>query len=271
MKKNKIITGIVIFASLLCAISILAIVNSRANNPEIMKTHLSQKYGIDKNEIKVLEYIPQHLDTDFGFFGLDATNTMNYVNRKWRCEYKNREFIVEYYNLKYMDDYQLEDIFNWCTEYLQENYDEEIVGVEVYSDIIYHSPTYDFDYELPWGSNKVFNKNDAKDLLNILSNIKSIIHQKSITVFYETEDLYKYADVDSRGLFCLEKDRYYEFRTEKEMKLLYYGDCNIVVTTSPKFIRSDIGIGYYYSSAKQTNISIKDNKNYVFKPKSDSL
>ena len=262
MKKNKIITGIVIFASLLCAISILAIVNSRANNPEIMKTHLSQKYGIDKNEIKVLEYIPQHLDTDFGFFGLDATNTMNYVNRKWRCEYKDREFIVEYYNLKYMDDYQLEDIFNWCTEYLQENYDKEIVGVEVYSDIIYHSPTYDFDYKLPWDTNKVFTKNDAKTIIETICKINNRHNYNSLNVFYERDNLNHYAKFDSLGWNRTENNNYFSFKSKKEKLLSKYGICNIIIIANVQFNKQDIGI--IFVGNQQPIVSITDDK-YVFK------
>ena len=245
----------------------LIVINLCTNSEGLMKAHISHKYGIDENKITVLEYKPSHFDTDFGFLGLDASNTINYINRKWQCEYEGRQFVVEYFNLKYMDDYQLEDIFNWCTEYLQENYDKDIVGVKVYSDIIYHSPKYDFDYALPWGPNKVFNKNDAKAILGTMSKINFQQGDAGLSVFYEAKDLDFYAKFDSLGWNRTENENYYSFKSKKEKLLSHYGKCNIIVIDNVKFSRSDIGIVFTHN--RQPIISTTDNK-YVFNKHEES-
>ena len=263
MKKKKKQAFIMLLCLFVCILFALLYINSVIGNSGPQK-YLSKKYNIDINDINIIEYQKNHFESDIGFLFLDASNKVWYVNRKWICEYNGRTFTAEYYLFRFMDDYQLEDIFKWCTEYLQKNYDKKIVGVEVYSDIIYHSPRYNFDYKLPWNSSKVFTENDSEKILETLSNIPNNFQDKSLTVFYKTDDLYKYANADSRGLLCLEKESYFEFRTSKEAILSNYGICNIVITYNPIFDRDVIGADTPYIETHQINISITDDTDYVF-------
>lgn len=57
-------------------------------------------------------------------------------------EYKGRRFIACRNKGAIYDDYQLDDIEKWCTEWLQENVDNRITGVILDTrDILYYSST----------------------------------------------------------------------------------------------------------------------------------
>ena len=131
MRKKKIFLAIGIVLAVL-----IAIIGCYKIYPSVeLKSVLCEKYGWEKDEIKVLKHKNAHYEHDFGFFGLDGASPPIWrINEKWVCEYNDREFNVEYTENHFADDYQLEDIFNWCTEWLQENVDPEIEGVEIFSD-----------------------------------------------------------------------------------------------------------------------------------------
>lgn len=168
------------------------------------KLFLANKYDWKITDIKTEEYHRDRIVSDLGFLGLDASNTITHYNKSWVFEYGGRRFDVERVNNYYADDYQLEDIFEWCTEYLQVNVDEHISGIEICSDIIYHkySKTYSFynhssgnhyeyNYELPWNSQYVFSKGDSKKIIN------EIARNQRLIIFYYVDDLAKYGTLDS--------------------------------------------------------------------------
>ena len=218
MKKNKAL----IIALIIAAVIAGYVVIGGAVSTLGAKVYLADKYNWKITDIKTVEYHPDKIETDFGFMGLDATNTVSYINKKWVFEYGGRKFNAEHYNFHYADDYQLEDIFNWCTEYLQENYDSEIAGVEVYSDIIYHSSQYDFDYELPWNHKKVFTKDDAKELLEVQSKINKM------PIFYLTKDLDYYGIKNNNVNFYTPNDNYTRFKNIKQ-KLLPFNSVIVLI------------------------------------------
>ena len=158
------------------------------------KVYLANKYSWNIKDIETLDFCGPDLTYSFD---LEGGSGWYFFNPTFEFEYKGKKFYTEYMQFAYdefrpeekphfADDYQLEDIFNWCTEYLQENVDKDIAGVEVSSEIIYHSTQYEYNYELPWDNNREFTKNDAEKLLEYQSDFGGL------TVFYMTNDLNKY-------------------------------------------------------------------------------
>lgn len=152
-----------------------------------MTNYLVSKYGWNSKDINIISHDKGRHTLDLDPF----TGGWKYHYPVWVVEYQGREFNVEYAKFRFMDDYQLEDVFKWCTEYLQKNVDERISGVEMYSDIIYHSPSLSFEYELPWDTKKVFSKDDAFEILELI-----IATDGEIGVFLETDDLEKYGQLN---------------------------------------------------------------------------
>lgn len=108
------------------------------------KLYLSKKYDTVYSSIQIEKYHPSKLISDFSFkniFDIDSSPSSNYFcTEKWDCIIDNREFKTEYYMFHFVDDYQLEDIFNWGTEFLQEHVDKNIVGLDIGDGTIYKSP-----------------------------------------------------------------------------------------------------------------------------------
>ena len=126
-KKNKkwIIIVILILLSVLCACMILNLssyhfVKARAVN------YLCDKYDADKDEFELVDYLHSgfHEEPDG-----EWVDFINWHDFSFEFKYKNKSFFVNRYNGKFYDDYQIEDIEKWCTEWLKENVDEHIDSV----------------------------------------------------------------------------------------------------------------------------------------------
>lgn len=228
-KKKKIL---IVVLSVVIAIVLFNVLSS---SEFVMKRHIANKYDISAKDIEVVDYEKNHFESDLGFLGLDASGDIWYVNRKWTCQTEDRTFTVEYYKYNYYDDYQLKDIFNYCTEYLKENVDPEIVGVEIYSDIIYHSPTLTgFDYSLPWNEKKIFEQKDAEELLRIQESVSGLL------LFYKTNDISKYVQVNTttdkdKDVLTLDKE-------EKRRNAKYIKSFDIVFTETTDFNHYDTSL-----------------------------
>ncbi len=251
MIKNK--HAFVAMLSLFILIGIFVGVNVSGNSHsnKQLSSALCEKYGWESEDIKVLKHKKAHYEHDFGFFGLDAMNPPIWrINEKWVCEYKGREFNVEYTDRQFADDYQLEDIFKWCTEWLQKNVDPEIVGVEIFSDVIYHSS----ENRLPscnLGDTKtVFTKNDAEEILKAQKEVFSYY-----AIFYKVDDINDYGTIKHSELHGFGNQNYISFRIRKESKLnkkTVTQGSNVVIIQNIQFSRTPNTIEYtsyqnYYS------------------------
>ena len=175
---------------------------SRANYAA--KRWLSNKYDWSMSDIKIIDYQKDYFSSDIGFFFLDAPNTVTYHNKQWICQYNERQFNLEKYGNTYADDYQLEDIFNWCTDFLKQNVNKNISGVEISGDIFFNgytyvislpdlrfNKTYKNDYKLLWDSNKVFTESDSELIINTLSE------KDKLAIFYTVDNLSEYIDISN--------------------------------------------------------------------------
>ena len=242
MNKKKRIMTIVITVIAVCVVGLCAY---KAYPSVAIKPALADKYGWNKSDIKILKHKNAHYEHDFGFFGLDAMDPPIWrINEKWVCEYKGREFNVEYTDRQFADDYQLEDIFKWCTEWLQENVDPEIVGVEVCSDIIYHSSENSFDYDLPWNTKNVFSKDDAQALILEQSKREN---KDGICIFYQTDDLFLFFKETIKKRRIIYGNAKYDAYCERKQKTLssfsYMQGAVIALVDEHTFSRNSNPIG----------------------------
>ena len=94
----------------------------------------------------------------------------------------------------FVDDYQLEDIFNWGTEFLQEHVDKNIVGLDIGDGTIYKSP------DLYKGSlTSTIKSNSQKRNLWTKDNIEDLFsaiyqEEKCITIYYKVDDICEYGE-----------------------------------------------------------------------------
>lgn len=133
MKRNKKV--IIPVAVVLCVLALLGaykLVDSVCYPYVEMRAqhYLCKKYNAEPSEIELVDYRQAHIYwDDYQIFIL----TPKWLDFSFEYEYNDRTVIVNRFEGKFYDDYQLEDIEKWCTEWLQENVDEMIVGIEIES------------------------------------------------------------------------------------------------------------------------------------------
>lgn len=103
---------------------------------QIPKSYLSEKYNLERNEIKSVYFVPPYFRNESNH----SSNIFDFekVNPKWKIKYKDDTFYVNYIDGKYYDDFQLTQIYNWSVEYLQKNIDSHISKIEIHSECIYY-------------------------------------------------------------------------------------------------------------------------------------
>lgn len=92
--------------------------------------YICKKYDIDKSELELVDY--RHS----GIYWSDKN--IFYITPVWAdfaFEYKHNDlkFNINRINGRFYDDYQLEEIEQFCTDWLKNNIDERIVGMELSS------------------------------------------------------------------------------------------------------------------------------------------
>lgn len=201
LKKNyaiglSIIFGLIVL--LLCCFTLKTLINNNKSNDA--KRYIANKYNIETDLISEVSYTKKHLEPDFVLF---ENFNIWVVPSRWKFNYGEREFNVEYINDHFVDDYQLEDLEIWCTEYLQDNVDSNISGIELYSDMIFHDNTYDMfskrsryytvrsSKSLSYSDNKLWKQEDISEFLNYQFD-----NYKYLGVFYKTDNISKYSTTD---------------------------------------------------------------------------
>ena len=120
--------------------------------------YLQDKYEMTEEQLDILDY-------ETGRYHLVSTDwifepfKIEWHNYKWQFEYNGREFFVNRINGRYYDDYQLDDIQLWATDWLSKNVDENIIGIRFDSEIL-------FNYQMHYSNKMLFTKDNAIDLFN---------------------------------------------------------------------------------------------------------
>ncbi len=208
-KKHKVIIAAIF--SLILVLLIIAVIIFLFPGFYV-KYALADKYGWKASDIEVIEHHFPNTDIHFDV----EYSSVDHYTEKWICKYKGREFNVEHFDSKYWDDYQLEDVFVWCTEYLQENIDSEIVGLDLNREIIYknneQTDYFDYvtDYYIPWDNKYVLKKSDSKTLLELQKNLYKL------HIYYKVSNLDEFRDVgDKESDHYLPNENYHLFCKNK--------------------------------------------------------
>lgn len=118
-KKKLLIVFLVLIIGLLACLSVPAVRTLQA------KYYLSQKYDAKMSEFKVEDYEGGHytyVDALFIF------NDYYWIDFSYEFSYNGRNFVVRKNDNGWYNDYQLEDLEKWSTEWLQANADSNIKG-----------------------------------------------------------------------------------------------------------------------------------------------
>lgn len=162
-KKDCVVKKIVVAVILLffiTAVCLFVYSNITINNR--MLYYLSEKYSVDKSQITIMEHDKAKLNFEYDFM---ESTYINYTHHKWICEIENREFEVKFFKFHFVDDYQLEDLEKWCTNYYKENINPNIVGTVIYGNTVFHDPDIRYNNNLPYSDNRLWEEKDIKDFI----------------------------------------------------------------------------------------------------------
>lgn len=118
------------------------------------KIYLSLKYKESPTKFELVDHNQSYVRSEeYEVFFMKP----KWVDFSFEYKYNDRLFFVNRDKGRFYDDYQLEDIENWCTEWLKENVDERIIGIDLDSD---HIRKYQKEF-----NNRKLNENITKDFL----------------------------------------------------------------------------------------------------------
>lgn len=129
-KADKIIVSL--FVIIVAGFCILKVANvfSYTYVKTKAQIYLSQKYDAKISDFEIVDYRKAGIYwDDYNIFWL----TPEWVDFCFEFEYNDKNIMVNRIDGKFYDDYQLDDIEVWCTEWLQDNVDERITGVHLES------------------------------------------------------------------------------------------------------------------------------------------
>lgn len=158
MKNNKLrIIVILICVVILTIVSGFIFVNYQKQRPV---EYLTEKYSANVDDFEFVDFKIRHF-----FIDMDRIKG-GWQRSKWHYKYNDVIFTIEYDDEKkvYVDDYQLEEVFEWSVEYLQKNIDERIVGVDLDSSYFYYDPLFE-TVSKKNDENKIIRKEDIPNFL----------------------------------------------------------------------------------------------------------
>ncbi|MDD6603567.1 MAG: hypothetical protein PUE73_04455 [Eubacteriales bacterium] len=195
-KKKKAITIILIVSILIVGFIFGGYFVTKTVMTKGAFEYLQDKYEMTEEQLDILDY-------ETGRYHLVSTDwifepfKIEWHNYKWQFEYNGREFFVNRINGRYYDDYQLDDIQLWATEWLSKNVDEKIVG-------IHFDSTHLLNYQLNYGNQSVITKQDAIEFFN------------NACIYDDYKD--SFVDFDA-GIF-VEESYYYSLSNEEKDNIL---------------------------------------------------
>lgn len=118
------------------------------------KIYLSLKYKESPTKFELVDHNQSHVRSkEYAVFFTQPV----WIDFSFEYKYNDRLFFVNRDKGRFYDDYQLEDIENWSTEWLQKNIDKRIVGIPLDSyELIRFQKSY---------KNNVLTKNEIKTFL----------------------------------------------------------------------------------------------------------
>ena len=185
-KRSK--KAFIISFSLLVAVLIIFIVFRALMVSTLPKLYLTNKYDdMNYEQIEPVSYNPNKIDKNLFF--LEEVYIRIYP-QQWRFKYNDKEFNVEFGKMHFADDYQLEELEALCTEYLQENVDDNIQGVIIYSDTIYSSHAlFEEDstdkYKITYDDNILWTSENIEEYINAYINRNYQTNYCPVYIYYD--------------------------------------------------------------------------------------
>ena len=184
MKKRKINVEIMIIVALVALLAGYKLLDATSYRfVEAKAVHyLCQKYDAQPEDFELVDYNQSHIYWEEFFVFLEKPV---WIDFSFEFEYNDRKFIVNRFEGKFYDDYQLDDIEKWCTEWLQNNVDERIIGLEIDSRNIafYQKNANKSNYY-------ILTEEDAEEFLNNYSlNYRK---KYAIFIYYHDENIDKF-------------------------------------------------------------------------------
>ena len=169
------------------------------------KEYLSEKYNVPKSEFTAVFLSPKKHEKETALF--------------WdECEYDYwvpTQWTIEYYDGYYVDDYQLDDLWKWCVDYLQKNIDPNIDGIQLYETDLYYSIKNDYGSRIH-SEKQYYSKVWTED------DVELFLRQKAgVPVYYKVNKINEYTYEVPTGYRM--NDKYYllaDGLTEKASTLL---------------------------------------------------
>lgn len=132
--------------------------------------YLTEKYDFDKKDLKCVEYHPKHYYLDFDNW------CSGWTDNTWEYEYQGTVFLVKKIDGVYYDDYQFDEYYNWCLDYLKTNVDENISALYINSKYFLQS-------------SKKLNENNFKSVLNFDNHIYINVTLSDFEKYKNNEEL----------------------------------------------------------------------------------
>ena len=150
------------------------------------KIYLSLKYKESPTKFELVDHNQSYMRSEeYEVFFMKP----KWVDFSFEYKYNDRLFFVNRDKGRFYDDYQLEDIENWCTEWLKENVDERIIGIDLDSDHIRK-------YQKVFNNKKLY-KNITKDFLYYY--FSGYLDEYYMANFYD-ESIIHESDIESEKL-----------------------------------------------------------------------
>ena len=124
--------------------------------------YLCQKYDEDASAFEVLDY------QQSGYARRDTGQIIGervWINFSFEVKYKEKSFFVKKYKGKYYDDYQLEDIEKWGTDWLKNNVDKRFTGFDFSSDDIIQ-----YQKAQRKRNKYIIKQSDAEEIISFIAN-----------------------------------------------------------------------------------------------------
>lgn len=134
--------------------------HSYAENKVI--NYLCQKYDENASAFEVLDY------QQSGYARRDTGQIIGervWINFSFEVKYKEKSFFVKKYKGKYYDDYQLEDIEKWGTDWLKNNVDKRFTGFDFSSDDIIQ-----YQKAQRERNKYIIKQSDAEEIISFIAN-----------------------------------------------------------------------------------------------------
>lgn len=220
---KKVITIIIVALAILAGYKILdatcyPLVRAKA------EIYLCMKYDVKPDEIKLVDHQNAYIYwDDDNIFWLNP----EWVDFSFEYTYNDRNFFVNRYKGKFYDDYQLEDLEKWCTEWLQKNVDKKITGLSIYT-----SSFLNYYCNSDVSSLTIIKKEDTEKFLNAFSYPISKNDDDYYDVFYydkryENKNYTYYNDEDDK----IESELLAEVDFNSDKLLVFFSN-NITKTTN---------------------------------------